>query len=400
MHFFYHILNNLHEAGLPINLEKAKLIQVTVLAHEYGHQVQFNSPPSTIPTILDHLIVNLKIIEMKTKIICIVLLNFILSCGENDNEITNVNIPTENFVKTTSSAFYQDLVFHHAPIFYQDVDPTGSHGIGGKADYITAYDFDGDLTATNNWNNIANNIYKGNAVSYYSVTETASHYYIIYSFFHPRDWTDILFLYFLDEHENDMEGILTIVEKDASTYGKVQAVVTTFHNDFYSYKYPGSVLTDGSENIDGTLSTQADGAIIRYEVSSQAKGHGIKSYQSLKPGGNDYLVYYPSKTMSESPADVFDRDVKYTLVDIFQSGGMWDEKSNASLMINNGAFKSSYGNGNANTPWGWDDYNDGSAAGSAKGDISKYPADFADLYFNGFPSMSKTYIHNLYLGIN
>jgi hypothetical protein len=31
-----------------------------------------------------------------------------------------------------------------APIVYQDVDATGSHGLNGKADFITAVEFDGD----------------------------------------------------------------------------------------------------------------------------------------------------------------------------------------------------------------------------------------------------------------
>src|SRR5215208_2479864 len=37
------------------------------------------------------------------------------------------------------------LALRWAPVHYQDVDQTGSHALGGAADYIAAYDFDGNL---------------------------------------------------------------------------------------------------------------------------------------------------------------------------------------------------------------------------------------------------------------
>lgn len=36
------------------------------------------------------------------------------------------------------------LALRWAPIHYQDVDATGSHALGGKSDYTTKVDFDGD----------------------------------------------------------------------------------------------------------------------------------------------------------------------------------------------------------------------------------------------------------------
>ena len=58
-------------------------------------------------------------------------------------------------------------------------------------------------------------------------------------FFHPRDWTDSSFD---QEHENDMEGLLSIVRKDGTPYGRLEGMVTVFHNDFYSFVSPGSQL--------------------------------------------------------------------------------------------------------------------------------------------------------------
>jgi hypothetical protein len=75
-----------------------------------------------------------------------------------------------------------------APIHYQDVDVTGDHALGGKSDYLTKYDFDGDLSGRNNWDNAAATNANFSAYVYYSVVETSTHWYIVYMFFHPRDW--------------------------------------------------------------------------------------------------------------------------------------------------------------------------------------------------------------------
>jgi len=51
------------------------------------------------------------------------------------------------------------LALRWAPVHYQDVDQTGSHALGGAADYITRYDFDGDLDARNNWDRAGQSAY-------------------------------------------------------------------------------------------------------------------------------------------------------------------------------------------------------------------------------------------------
>ncbi|OJJ17741.1 hypothetical protein BKI52_28165 [marine bacterium AO1-C] len=317
---------------------------------------------------------------------------------------TTTLVPTEKqaapqHASRQSNMFYADLAFHHAPVHYQDVDRTGSHGLSGKADYITAVDFDGDLNATNNWNNIAKSNYPGKAVSYYSVVETTTHYFIIYAFFHPRDWTDIFFLYYFDEHENDLEGLLTIVRKDGSTYGKAEGAITVFHTDFYSFKAASSSLTNGREDIDGTITTQNYGGVARFKTAQEAKGHGLKAYSKLKPGGDDYVVYYPSQTTSESPANIYDRNVKYQLVNIFDNGGLWQSRFNTQLFKNAKQFQKSVGRGTANAPWNWDDGNDGGDLGLLAGGMAYYPAELVDQYFNGLGNFSKQYIYNPYLGI-
>src|ERR687890_74297 len=125
------------------------------------------------------------------------------------------------------------LALRWAPIHHQDVDATGSHALGGRSDYVTAFDFDGDRAGRNNWDRAADPDADLAAHVYYSVVETGSHWYITYFFFHPRDWTDHPF--FETEHENDGEGVLFAIERDGSTYGVLRSAVTVAHSDFYSY---------------------------------------------------------------------------------------------------------------------------------------------------------------------
>jgi hypothetical protein len=68
-----------------------------------------------------------------------------------------------------------------APNFYQAL------GDKPRSDYITNFDFDGDWRGDNNWNNSANLDFPLKAHIYYSVSETATHYFIHYGrFSSPR----------------------------------------------------------------------------------------------------------------------------------------------------------------------------------------------------------------------
>lgn len=103
----------------------------------------------------------------------------------------------------TAAVSRAELALRWAPVHYQDVDATGAHALGGRADYLTAVDFDGDLNGRNNWDRAGQSGTSLAAHVYYSVVETSTHWYITYLFFHPRDWTDHPF--FETEHENDGE---------------------------------------------------------------------------------------------------------------------------------------------------------------------------------------------------
>lgn len=102
-----------------------------------------------------------------------------------------------------------------------------------------------------NWDNL--NRYRLRARGYYSVVETRTHWFILYAFYHPRDWDKG----FEGEHENDLEGALAIVRKGSSRYGRLEGMVMVFHKDFFSYVPEGSPLRSGGEDIDGELRMQS-----------------------------------------------------------------------------------------------------------------------------------------------
>lgn len=331
-------------------------------------------------------------VYFSTMVMLAITLLLLPSCSQNDI------MPEEDVLQAQislkSSVSYNDLAKRWAPVHHMDVDVTGSHGVSGKADYLTAIDYDNDWNGYNNWDNLPD--YSANAVVYYSVVETSTNWFVLYAFFHPRDWTDNIFEYYWGEHENDLEGVLFSIQKDESTYGALQAAVTVAHSDFYSYVPSGSSIGANEETIDGTLSFENYNSADHPVTAQEAKGHGLKAWPYYEING-DGVKYYPSfNDVADSPSDAYDQFVEYKLVDIFDDGQMWEQRTNENMFnADQKSFVKSYGNGGANTPWNWDDGDDTPGAG----EIATNPARLINLYFSNLGDFSLTYTHNEYVGI-
>ncbi|AKT41088.1 hypothetical protein [Chondromyces crocatus] len=300
-----------------------------------------------------------------------------------------------------STAARAALALRWAPIHYQDVDVTGSHALGGRSDYISRVDFDGDWIATNNWENTPNHPLRAHA--YHNVVETSSHWYIIYTFFHPRDWADNVFE---TEHENDAEGVLVIVGRDGSTYGRLLGAVTVAHKDFFSFVPTGSPFTGKNESVDGTLRLASHDGHDHPITAQEAKGHGLKAWPSYDIVG-DGVKYYPSLTTAEEPMSAYDDDVRYKLIDAYGPEGFWPRRQLASLFASHGTFAGDKGGGcgllphlcttnAANAPWGWDDKDDGPVL---RGEIATDPAKLTAHYFNVPSGFSSSYTFNPFQNI-
>lgn len=331
-----------------------------------------------------------------------------LNASAKDMKQANFKFSAANENNAIADSFYLNLAFHHAPIHFQDVDDDKP-----KSDYIAAMNYDNNWRSDDNWNNVNKHPLKAHV--YYSVTETKTHWFIIYSFFHPQDWDDD----FEQEHENDIEGQLSIVRKTTDFYGKLEAMITVFHTDFYSYYRIGSGYENGAENIDGYISYQKDpNGFFRPVTCQEAKGHGLKAFPyagNFKGNpGEDGIIYYPSKTTAEVPTSRFDRNVKYKLVSLTGTGSYWARQlTEASLSTNECITFNSWGNmkGNsdggcgdgitvtcsdnsANAPWNWDDSDDGTIH---RGMLGLDPAAVAKRYFTIPGEFSLTYTKNVYL---
>lgn len=317
----------------------------------------------------------------------------LISC--NDDVFEDESFSRSDAVMLKNANLYADLAYRWAPVHYQDVDVTGSlgfdHALNGKSDYITNVDFDGNWNALDNWDNTENTAL--NAHAYYSVVETETHYFLLYSFFHPRDWTDNgLWILFggLDEHENDMEGAMMVVKKDGTTYGSLQGMITTFHTSFFSYTPAGSPLTANKQSIGGTLSFQTNPAdnLGHPKTAQECRGHGLKAHPYLNIVG-DGIIYFPSN-VAQAPVNNYDSNCPYKLVDIFTPGGLWDQRNNSQLFYTYGCFDGGTHGRGANAPWFWSTYG---AAWAAD------PAIVVKNFFSNLGNFSETYTYNKYKGI-
>ncbi|MFI2029921.1 FG-GAP-like repeat-containing protein [Streptomyces buecherae] len=316
----------------------------------------------------------------------------------------------------------KELAEWWAPVHFQDVDTSGESGLGGKSDYITSYDFDGDINGRNNWENTSESRLPAHV--YYSVVETKGFAYLLYTFFHPRDWADGSLDDYqedLSEHENDTEGVLVIVERNSSRHGTLKAAITVSHSDFYSYVPEDSDWTSGAESVDGDLplksSPHGDGH-SRPWTAQQANTHAVWSFGARDRLREQYedgdgVLYVPGGT-AEEPEGPNDRDVQYTLTDVFAKDGMWDKRNDTSLFAtpNNfagdfsdnphgvrcGGFEYVCGINSASAPWAWDDETDL----PGKGYLATNPAELVFNYFNwpGKPAQPDLdYTWNPYNGI-
>ena len=251
-------------------------------------------------------------------------------------------------------AFYYELAKHYAPVIYQ--------GAVSDQDYIAALDFDGDWIGNNNWENQP----RGDlaAYVYYSVIESRSHWFLFYSLFHPRDYTYEDCATSGGCHENDLESVQLVVEKDGTPFGRLVVLETLAHDLIYLYTC-GPSVRGNFLRVAGEVKLEGDHPVIYVE----AFGHGIYGHKvpgaTVTPrlfGGG--TVIYRVGEKAEVPEGLNDQDVAYRLLPIFTS--LWPRRDN----IGNGKtfdrpFEyrrhvlpaaidgDNFGEDRANTPWGY-----------------------------------------------
>ncbi len=294
---------------------------------------------------------------------------FAISCSTDDTEVFEISESIESKISHSDAA----IAARFAPVFFQDVDITdgwcSNQSKSGSADWITAVNYDGDWNTANNWDNMVSGRDAGKLIPYvyYYVTYTQTHFFILYSVYHPRDWTDIPFLCSLDSHENDMEAVLvTAVRKSNGGFGGVIDAQTIWHTEVRDYS--------------------ADEILLQYptrpKMFIEAKGHGIRAYRGSSDQDNSYIEYYYNAAQAVSPdkeSDNLPQRIHYNLLPLETT--LWLQRNNPQT-ITGTALVGDNGDGSnkASSPWGWEN-----------GMICKNPAQYLkDKY--GWSNFSTEYI--------
>ena len=214
-----------------------------------------------------------------------------------------------------------ELAEHWAPVFYHDTDDKDY-----EADYITAFDFDGDFISDNNWENLHKPGSSLGAVIYYSVISTSTHHFILYADFHPRDWSKNCNIPFFGGcHENDMEGAMVVVRRsDDKPMGTFELLYTEAHNTLHIFRNDKNITKKWNPAVESTKVTFEDGS--HPELYVESKGHGVcalyyngpshcqHSVDETPPefGGGDGVVYRYGATAG-IPESGNDQHVPYKL---------------------------------------------------------------------------------------
>ena len=328
----------------------------------------------------------------------------------------------------------ETVALRHAPVLLQKV-----HGSYQRADFITRVDF------AHRWSGIHNNWdavwekrgggyrHKLTAHGYYSVVETHTHYYLLFAFYHPQDWSafwksparsDPLET---NQHVHDMEGCLAIVPKRRNPDAEqMEALVTISHRHFFSFagRELGGVPLDGeylvkgwSEDLDGPIEMTGRFAgrgepRDRFKLYADSGGHAIKATKKGWGSESRIVRYRPSLTRGEAPkengfekeADAYFQTVRYKLLSIFEPNGLWTKRADRRVFRPDEAGREAFvekrgesglASGRANPPWGWDDADDRHKAGDIAWDPARLVAD----YFTGLREFSRQYVHNRYIGL-
>jgi len=309
------------------------------------------------------------------------LLSLLVTCGSGAP--TMVPAPAA----TQPSASHADLARHYAPVIYQ--------GAATDQDYITAVDMDSDWIGSNNWENQPSGDLSAHV--YNSVIETESHWFLFYSLFHPRDYTDEPCEESDGCHENDMESLQVVVAKDGTAYGQPVALLTLAHSHIYLYPIGDSVKK-------GTLRPQGQAQLEdgHPKVWVETFGHGIYGKpQILVPGTITYRV----GDQAEIPGGIKDDDVRYELVSIYDTlwqhrteigpDQLFDQPFDYRGHILPASFDGvDWGEDKANPPWA---YNQDIGETLLRGDFFLDPAKALATFATVEGELSRTYVDNPFL---
>ena len=252
--------------------------------------------------------------------------------------------------------------------------------------------------------------------------ETETHWFLIYNFFHPRDYSDKC----LPEmcHENDNEGLILTVRKNGDRFGRLETMETLAHNNIYSYRASRDIGS-GIHRIDGDIELVDES---HPAVFIESGGHGVygseDSHSRYDPG-SDRLAFgtgvtYVFTGTAERPARPDSRRVGYELLPIRQH--WWDRAHDADgggrafdsyyryepfgdrprapyEQIAGSFLGRTHGRNKAKPFWGWHDKRTRDRRALATGQWALDPAYAVSINLRLPAPVSTDYVYNPFLGI-
>lgn len=213
-----------------------------------------------------------------------------------------------------SSDPYFPLAEHYAPFIAQET------WFSPMADAIARFDYDGDFSGDNNWDNLGSG--STQAYVYYAVVETQTHWFLHYNFFHPRDYSDVCMAGSC--HENDNEGMILAVRKDGSKFGKPEVMQTLAHDVLFTYTADDRI-ENGAHEVKGPLILHEGSHPM---VFIEAGGHGVlgisdRTYSLFEHQVMEWLpgytgITYVYKGVAERPYHAGATNVGYALLPIYE----------------------------------------------------------------------------------
>lgn len=199
-----------------------------------------------------------------------------------------------------------EVVNKYAPIVFQN---TNKKANPEAWDFLTSFDFDGDMRANNNEENLRSKKYQLPATMYYSLIESNTHYFITYSLYHPLDWDTLPAVIPYTWHENDMENIQVVVRKQNNDLvEKVVMMATQAHLDTELCTEIDSVIkSSGIKTVNDKnlvlLTDNLEPNGTHPAIFTESGGHGIhnikavseKFSQMLPPKIKEGFTFIPSK---------------------------------------------------------------------------------------------------------
>ncbi len=194
-----------------------------------------------------------------------------------------------------------------------------------------------------------------------------------------------------------MESIQTVVAKDSTPWGRLQAVETLAHSHIYLYAADQS-LEGNFLKVKGSVRLEGSHPVVYVETY----GHGIYAQRKvLVP----HTVVYRVGERAEVPESLKDDDVSYQLVSIYDTlwvhrheigpGRAFDQPFDYRGRILPSAIDGEdYGQDRANTPWG---YNQEIGDTLSRGDWFLDPAQALTYHASFEGEFSRKYVYNPYL---